>query len=111
MGKNWFVVKATEGNSSNRVVWVGGVQSDFLIIEKEKKLDCDLFQSTGFSLDADLNVSSQSIVKKVNAWIIPVYVTREKSVISPEDQKVMIFLLHIMRLKLQKEMKHASMNN
>ncbi len=105
------MVKATEGNSSNRVVWVGGVQSDFLIIEKENNLDCDLFQSTGFSLDADLNVSSQSIVKKVIAWIIPVYVTREKSVISPEDQKVMIFLLHIMRLKLQKEIKHATMNN
>ncbi len=94
------------------MVCVGGVQSDFLIIEKEKKLDCDLFQSTGFSLDADLNVSLQkTIVKKVNAWIIPVYVTRDKSVISPEDQKVMMFLLHIMRLKLQKEMKHASMNN
>ncbi len=40
-----------EGNSSNRVVWVGGVQSDFLSIKKEIFLDCDMFQSTGFSLD------------------------------------------------------------
>lgn len=40
-----------EGNSSNRVVWVCGVQSAFLSIEKEKMLDCNLFQSTGFSLD------------------------------------------------------------